>query len=62
MRAPSILAVFVILIACAITGFAQAQNAPAFEKKNYTYSEWTNASMLRCARTHARYAAAVAAL
>ena len=41
MRAPSILAVSVILIACAITGFAQAQNAPAFEKKNYTYSEWT---------------------
>ena len=41
MRAPSILAVSVILIACAITGFAQAQNAPSFEKKNYTYSEWT---------------------
>jgi hypothetical protein len=41
MRAPSILAASVILIACAIAAFAQAQNAPAFEKKNYTYSEWT---------------------
>ena len=41
MRTPSILAASVIVIGCAITAFAQAQNAPAFEKKNYTYSEWT---------------------
>jgi 2-iminobutanoate/2-iminopropanoate deaminase len=41
MRTPSILAASVIVIGCAIAAFAQAQNAPAFEKKNYTYSEWT---------------------
>lgn len=41
MRTPSILAASVIVIGCAMAAFAQAQNAPAFEKKNYTYSEWT---------------------